>query len=328
MQARTFSELDAIDKGTILDARGRSLKDAKRDLRPRFAIVWRDLLAGHLVLVATAAAVVVADGRSLVVSIVAALAGALVIGFALAYIQLFIHEAAHFNIAPTRRANDVLANALIGIFVGQDIAAYRAIHFDHHRYLGTPQDTERTYFEALDVRFVIESLTGIKILKVLLGRQRVASVDGAERERSAKKSLLNRQLVLGAALHACIVGASVWRGAWALVAAWLIGVGVVFPFFAAVRQVLEHRDSAARKELDYREVPHGAYTRLFAAGPLAATLGGAGFARHLLHHWEPQISYTQLAALEEYLEQTPVGDLLRRHRTTYLATFATLLRAK
>ena len=330
MQARTWSDLDAIDKGALVDAEGRAFKDYKRELRPRYAIVWRDILMGHVALVGIVVAVVIADRRSFALSTVAVAVGALGIGFVLAYIQLFFHEAAHFNISPGRRANDALANAFIGVFVGQDIAAYRAIHFDHHRHLGTPQDTERTYFEALDARFVLESLTGIKILKVLMGRQRAARIDDGASEASSakKKSLFNKQLVLGASLHALIVGAAIWRGAWALVAAWLIGVGVVFPFFAAVRQVLEHRDAAARKDVDYRAVAHGPYTRLFATGPLARALGGAGFERHLLHHWEPQISYTQLAALEQYLERTPAGSLLRQHRTTYLATFVTLMRAK
>ena len=53
----------------------------------------------------------------------------------------------------------------------QDIRQYRGIHFDHHRYLGTTRDTERSYFDPFSLRFLLESLTGIRVLKVILLRQ-------------------------------------------------------------------------------------------------------------------------------------------------------------
>ena len=37
--------------------------------------------------------------------------GAAAIGYAIAYLQLFIHEAAHFNLHPNRRTSDRLAVA-------------------------------------------------------------------------------------------------------------------------------------------------------------------------------------------------------------------------
>ena len=55
--------------------------------------------------------------------------GALMIGYWLAFIQLFIHEAAHFNILPDRKWNDRWANAFIAWHLGADIAAYRITRF-------------------------------------------------------------------------------------------------------------------------------------------------------------------------------------------------------
>ena len=81
----------------------------------------------------------------------------------------------------------------------------------------------------------------------------------------------------------------------------MIGVGVFLPFFGALRQILEHRAPEADGGVDYARTPHGAYTRIFHGGLFAKTFGGAGFDRHLLHHWEPQVSYTRLADLETYL---------------------------
>lgn len=77
--------------------------------------------------------------------------------------------------------------------------------------------------------------------------------------------------------------------------------------------------------IDYSTQPHGAVNRLFGDGPLASTLGGAGFNRHLLHHWEPQISYTRLRELEVYLLRTDAAEGVRMRQSTYLETFWALV---
>jgi fatty acid desaturase len=328
MERPTGESLDQIDKDSLIDSRGRGFREYKRALRPRFFEVWIELLAGHAALVATALAVVLAERRAPHWFPLTVALGAFGVGSAVAYILLFFHEAAHYNIAKGRRLNDTLANLLIGSLVGQDIRAYRPIHFDHHRFLGTPGDTERTYFDALDFRFIVESLTGIRILKVLLGREKASKEQSTGNVMVGKKSLINAQLLFGFALHASILGLAAWLRHWTFALAWLVGMGIVFPFFAAVRQVLEHRNFAAMKCVNYRLVPHGPTNRIFAGGPLASVLGGAGFNRHLLHHWEPQISYTRLAALERYLLDTSAAPVIQAHTTTYVTTFVRLLSSK
>jgi fatty acid desaturase len=98
-----------------------------------------------------------------------------------------------------------------------------------------------------------------------------------------------------------------------------------FPFFVAVRQLLEHRDEFATKGTDYFKVAHGAINRLFGTGPLASTLGGAGFNRHLLHHFAPQIPSTRLKEFEEYLMNTAFADYIKPRQTTYIRTFRKLV---
>jgi fatty acid desaturase len=66
---------------------------------------------------------------------------------------------------------------------------------------------------------------------------------------------------------------------------------------------------------------------MFGVGPLASTFGGAGFNRHLLHHWEPTVPYPRLAELERYLADTIAGPIIETRRCTYLATAAALWRA-
>ena len=76
------------------------------------------------------------------------------------------------------------------------------------------------------------------------------------------------------------------------------------PFFVSLRQTLEHRDEDAHPGSDYTRVDHGGdANRLFGDGPVANTLGSAGFNRHALHHWEPQVSLHRLRELERYLDR-------------------------
>jgi hypothetical protein len=46
-------------------------------------------------------------------------------------------------------------------------------------------------------------------------------------------------------------------------------------------------------------------------------LGAAGFNRHLLHHWDPAVSYTQFDAMEKFMMQTQYRAMIEARRTTY-----------
>src|SRR5262249_20253088 len=161
------------------------------------------------------------------------------------------------------------------------------------------------------------ALTGIQVLRVLSGREALLQAPG---DRPARRpgQLLK---IVGGLMHATIVLGAAWFGFWSLAIGWTVGFLVVFPFFGAVRQVLEHRDEKADSSVDYAQTPHGPINRLFGDGPLASTLGGAGFNRHLIHHWEPQISYTRLREVERFLLETSAAEDLRRRQTTYWRTF-------
>jgi fatty acid desaturase len=328
----TASDFDRIEKKSLADRRGVTLREFKAGLRPRYARVWLALLLGHAALAATLAGEMFAQVALPVWAWPGAVVlGACVIGYTLAYIQLFFHEAAHYNLARDRRRNDLFADLFIGSLIGgafgQGVADYRIVHFDHHRYLGTTQDTERSYFKPLTGRFILEALTGIQALRVIAGYRRAERKGGSGGAPSAGGRLFNRHLARSLVLHVGIIAGAVWCRQWTAAAAWVAGVALVYPFFGAVRQVLEHRSLSARADVDYAVTDHGAVNRMFGDGLLASTLGGAGFNRHLLHHWEPQISCTRLRDLETYLLGTPAADALAAHRTSYLRTFAALLKA-
>jgi len=328
MQGSTGSGLDTVDRQELVDDRGVRYNDFKRGLRPRFAVVWFELLLGHVAIVGAACAISFAERLAPSWWLAWGLVGAVPIGVAVFYVQLFLHEAAHFNLAKTKRANDLLANVFVGALVGEDVRSYRLIHFDHHRFLGTTRDTERTYFDHLNARFIIESLTGIKLLKVLLRRERLTKTADDANPSEKKKTLLNALLVAALFIHGGVLAFCGTQRLWSLLIAWLVGLGTILPTSVAFRQLLEHRSFDAREDVDYRAVPHGPVNRSFGTSFLSRVLGGAGFNRHILHHWEPQISCSQLGALEDYLLRTPIRAAIGDVRTTYPAAFKRLLKRR
>jgi fatty acid desaturase len=161
-------------------------------------------------------------------------------------------------------------------------------------------------------------LSGVHALRVFLGR----GVAGADGPRAAAWWALARGVLVHLALLSGLIACGAWRSA----AAWVLGVGVFLPLFSALRQLLEHRSPYADPAVDYARQPHGAYTRIFKGGVFTHTFGGAGFNRHLLHHWEPQVPYTRLPELESYLRTTSARGIIDWHTTTYLEALKTLWR--
>lgn len=324
---RELQQLEDLKRDQILSVTGVQYLDFRKSLTPNYPVVWRDILAGHLALILTAAGAVLMDIYYPSWRVLTIIVSAFLFGYIHQYIQLFFHEAAHFNLAKDRKKNDRLANLFIGSLVGQDIKFYRPIHLMHHRHLGTPEDTEHSYFDALTVRFILESLTGIRVIKVLTNREKVLQSRPTP-ETEKKKSTFGSQVIIGGLLNAAIVLTSAWLGYWSLSIGWTIGFLIVFPFFGSVRQLLEHRSESALSSIDYSKVPHGQTNRMFGTGIVASTLGAAGFNRHLLHHWEMQISYTRLRDLERFLLATQAAEILKRHNTGYFRTFKRLFTIK
>jgi len=276
----------------------------RNSLEPDYARVRRDIVLGYGALVISI--VLTGMGGMLAVPV-----GALAVGFIVAYLQLFIHEAAHFGLSPSRAANDRLADWLICWQVGTDIASYRATHWEHHRSLGGPGDTEISYRNRLTLGFTAAMLTGLHAVRVFLSRKPDAGKQGSRNPRP---------LLRGVAVHLAILALLLVAGWWPAALAWVAGMGIVFPFFATMRQLLEHRPVAG--EGDGRAV-----TRLFGNDPFSCLFGGAGFNRHMLHHIEPQVSYTRLADLEAYLMTTSAREELNARRSTYWGAFGALVRS-
>ena len=314
--SRTFAAL----RGKLIGHNGERYVAFVRGLKPRYAIVYRDIGVGYVLLAASFGLTVIAPTWG-VPKLVAALLGACLVGYWVAYLQLFLHEGAHYNLAETKDRSDRICDLAISWLIGTTISAYRPVHFQHHRQLGTTSDTEFTYFFPLNLLFLLKTLFGIRAVEVLLFRQ-------ANTERTAAVAAKGKGDVVwllgGVAVHAAMVAISLYLGWWWATLAWILGMGMVFPFFGSLRQLLEHRDDAARSTIDFQTQNHGAFTRLFGDDLFSATFGGAGFNRHLLHHWEPQVSYTNLPKLEAFLQGTEMKRVMDLRRTTYFEIFRRL----
>lgn len=319
--ASSDDALFSIKRSALVDNRGVSYTAKRRTLTPRWGVVWRDLALGWLTVIGIMIPVIQVSHVSVTFAVLSAVAGAVLVGFFIAFVMLFIHEAAHRNIHPDPRWNDILNNLFISGILGADVETYRRVHWEHHRNFGNAMDTEISYRDPLNLRFVVEALFGIRLARsILLRRSQVRSLDA---QKAVEGGSGTRVYVLlgGLLFNAALVSGLAYGREWAAIFAWVCGIFVVFPFLGALRQILEHRGELPPSAHATADTICFATNRLFGDGPLAGTLGAAGFNRHLLHHWDPQVSYTRLRELEEYLLDTEAGGYLRQHQTTYFDTF-------
>jgi fatty acid desaturase len=322
VETQAMTDIPTSLKGKLVGADGVKYRDFRRGLTPRYGRVWRDIALGYLAVFGVPVAIVL-WGPEQPWAITAAIAGAATVGYVMAFLNNFFHEAAHYNLHPRRESNDRLTNLTMGWLFGSSIATYRQVHFQHHRALGTTEDSENSYFDPLGVRYLVEGLLGLKVIRTL---KRYRETERAKRPQSAARTAGSRLgwMALCAITNLGIAGAFAAIGSLAAAAAWLGGLLVFFPFFVSLRQVLEHRAEDADPRVDYRVIDHGAVNRLFGDGPLASTLGSAGFNRHALHHWEPNVSYTRLKDIEKYLLTTEIAPLVANRHTTYAQVFLRL----
>lgn len=303
---------------------GTSFAEFRRRLTPHYTHVWLDFTGRWLLLAGGFLAMCVATRRFgwSAAWLVPPAAGW--IGFWFASIVLFMHEAAHFQLHRDKSTNDRLANLVVCWMTGDEIRAYRALHWQHHLHLGDVLDTEVSYHYAPTLRYALETLVGLHAWHVFRNH-RNARPDATTPHHGhwAPGVALGR----GMLVHGAILAVPVWAGLWPAVLAWVLGVAVVFPYCSALRNQLEHRSERASREVDYSRVPHGTVNRMFRPTAFARAFGSVGFDRHLLHHWEPSVSYTRFDDLEAFLMTTELAPAIDEARTTYLATWRRLATA-
>ena len=316
------NNLEGITFDEVTDSKGTPYSVFRNSLQPRYSKVFFDITKGYffLLLIAGSTIFFIYIFPSLWWIIVSV--NSILIGYVAAYLALFIHEAGHYNIHSNKKLNERMSTIFLCLPFGLSLRSYRKIHWQHHIYLGTTQDTEVSYFNAMTKIFLMETLTGIHLLKTIIRKENntVLTKDQVQQSRL--------MLLTGFVLHIIILTAAFLTGNWPLAIAWIIGFGIFFPFFATIRQIMEHRDELAHHTTNFYKQPHGKVSRLFVHTIISSSFGSAGFTRHMIHHWDPQISYTRLKDIEEFLttcEKT--APIIQSSRTTYSKVFKKLIAA-
>lgn len=312
-------------KASLYNSKGVNYIDFKKSIKPHYLQIWVQILLGWLFL-----SLSIFGGIQVLnlientgLRFVFTIADAILVGFTISYLVNFFHEAAHYNIARVKNINDTLANVFLGILQAQSIKHYRFIHWKHHVHHGSTEDTERSYFDALTLRFFIESLSGIRALRIFLFRNNKVMHNTDIKLIDIKKEG-RLMLIAGICFHLIVIICLAIIQQYWVIATWVIGFGTFFPFFSSLRQLLEHRSDAADKQINYSTINHGKITRVFSGDFFSAIYGSAGFNRHLIHHLEPQISYTNLKEVEAFLLETKIAHYIQNQKTSYLKAFITL----
>lgn len=313
------NNLEGIPFDTVHNRAGTSYAVYRETLRPYYLQAWLDITKGYFFLALVTITAILLPGFSATASWFYMPVAAVLTGYTAAYIALFAHEAGHYNLHPGKKTNDLLATLFVCLLFGLSIKSYRKIHWQHHLHLGTPADTETSYFHHLNNLFLLETLTGIHLLRTVVNK------DGSRVLNPAQARESRLMLLAGFLLHGLLLTLAFYKGYWQAALIWIAGFGIFFPFFASLRQLLEHRDELAAAQTDFRKTPHGKLSRLFYHSLLSSSFGAAGFTRHLIHHWDPQVSYTRMKDIEQFLEEDRItGAVLKSSRTTYSKTFRKL----
>ena len=298
----------------------------KKNLSPNYLKIWSGIIRNFLMmLLGILVFRAVSQSGMQALQIVMVFPLALWFGFWLHANICYFHEAAHYNIAPSQKLNDLLAVIFLSPFIGLGVKCYRKSHWQHHLNLGTTRDTETSYYHPLHLKRVLSLLTGFFLFEVLARYSRNFLAGTAKNPEAGNggKPILGF-LILMAVVQLSLAGilwfyVSIWCAL-----SWLLAVGLVATAFNVLRQTMEHRALSADAASDYNTVDHGAVNRMFGTSLFARLFGSAGFNRHLLHHWDPSVSYTNFDSMERFLLKTELKDVIETSRTTYFATFKAL----
>jgi fatty acid desaturase len=221
------------------------------------------------------------------------------------YVALGIamHDAVHYRLFKNRRVNDFVGSVLVGAPILMSMRDYRAVHLDHHRYLGSDRDPElpmrKAFASPRDRRaLVVFSLLGIA------GVSFMATMNRAWR-RWASLAVLPAVAVLDWAVP------SVGRP---LIFCWLVPIFVWAHGANILRAYWEHFPVVSQAPLSAEE---RAYTarNVIVSWVKHHLVMPHNIGYHLDHHLFPSVPMFRLPDLHRALSLNP------RHRPHDFVTF-------
>ena len=238
----------------------------------------------------------------------------------------FFHEAAHYNLTKNKKLNDLISNLILTPFTGLWVQQYRDHHWEHHKNFGQNGDTETSYVLPLNVRGLIEALTGIYLIKTAMRYFNVASAKNEKREINLSSALqfiaglifmFSVQFLIAVFLFLFI---NPYAGF-----VWMFSVFITDPLLAKIRQTLEHRNEHDKVSASLLENKNLGVNQMFGDDFFSRYFGGAGFNRHLLHHLDPSISYTRFDEFEQFLLEHSSNDYIEKRRVSYFSKFLQII---
>ena len=319
------------DLRRLVSPKNGSWLDFRKSLVPDYNHVWFELLFSIFLMIAGFAAhllLVIKYGN--LFGLETGVLFTTWIGFWLNSVLTFGHEAAHYNLAASKNRNDALADWTVWLFFPQSTKTYRRSHWQHHLHLGDHEDTEISYHNCLSPWFLARATTGVH-LATLVGRYFFRKRQPADLQQSGAVPTSTQStgvipVLRAAAVHSVFVSVALLFHSYSTAIVWLIAVVFVFPALTSIRQLLEHRSAAAGCESDFTQDLHGPVNRLFGSDVFSRFFGAAGFNRHLLHHWDPTVSYTCFDQMQSFFNETDLKSNLDSASSTYFSTFLALLK--
>src|SRR5258708_38252253 len=170
--------------------------------------------------------------------------GLVLIGIEQNALSVLLHEAAHGFIHPNRLVNDGIAASLYGAPILLQLGVYRDRHWQHHRALGTVDDTKRYPRSSIRgyrfLRHVFLSLTGVLAVRMAWTYARRLRTD-----REAHR-VVNLVLVV-------FVQAGVLAVCWAMGNLWMYPILWILPIFTVMTLLVSIRSMAENQPRDLPE---------------------------------------------------------------------------
>ena len=229
----------------------------------------------------------------------------------------FFHESSHYNLHHNKKINDMLATFLFSLFNGQDIKNLRITHWQHHKYLGATHDTENSYSEPLSFSQIIKVLLFIFTFQKILIRNNYL--------KTSKKKIFSKLFFISIFFHLGVTTLIIFVFGYFTAVVWVYTFLTGVPLFFKIRQTLEHRNVDHDKTKSFINIDHGPINRLFKSNFFSRFFGSAGFNKHLLHHWDPSLSYTNFREFENFLLKTKLKEQILNSKSNYNKIFSNLI---
>ncbi|WP_408734376.1 fatty acid desaturase [Paraburkholderia bannensis] len=223
------------------------------------------------------------------------LAGTLLLGSRSLGLGVLVHDAAHYSLFTSRRANEWTGKWLFGSLPNVPYHAYRAGHLSHHRMAGTAEDPDLAFVDSYPAN------------RWSMARKLLRDVSGINGVKNLAYQVANFRLkdqLPFLVSHAMLVGALVAFGHIGVYACWWLGQIFVLPAVMRLRVMGEHGAVKDHFSSDPR-----ANTSTTRAGPIARLLCAPNFVNfHVEHHFAPGVPSYRLRHLHRLLKSRGCYD--------------------